>query len=195
MLPLTCQIFQRENHFLISLWTLKYQAGAAEELQADKVMVQCSKFWPLTGTFESNGTLIKSEKVITQSSTLPRQDFYSTTGMLSRRNIILPSGTFIWTLITKTRACPREMSRTHIRSFPFCFPFTISLSTSYHTSPYSHTEITVFSIWNIKRGNLETNSHHDRGRPTGLNSVDILWLQNEQLVYFLPVVTHMSVRG
>lgn len=150
MLPLTCQIFQRENHFLILLWTLKYQAGAAEELQADRLMVQCSKFCSQMCQSGVNGTLMKSEKIITQSSTPPHQDFCSTTGMLSRRNIKLPSRTSIWTLITKTRPCPTEMSRIHTCSFPLCFPFTISLPTSYHTSSYSHTEIT-FSLYEILR--------------------------------------------
>lgn len=56
------------------------------------------------------------------------------------------------------------MSKTQKCSFPFCFPFTISSPTSYHASPYSHTEITVFFIWYIKRRNLETNSHQARGK-------------------------------
>lgn len=49
----------------------------------------------------------------------------------------------------------------------------------------------VFSIWNIKRRNLETNSHHDTSKSDRAelcqHSVTTAWM----LVYFLPVMTHI----
>jgi len=100
---------------------------------------------PSTCQSGANDMLTKSEKLIAWRSTpLQSRSLFHNRDTTKNEHSTTECNVNMHVFGSKPRFCTKGMSKTHQCSLPFCFPFTISLPTSYHTSPRSHTEITAF---------------------------------------------------